>query len=121
MRRALSAAFLSAQPVLVEPVYAVQVSLPNHMLKKAFPVLAGRGAQITEVKSGVIMATLCIRKSFKLVAELQAATSGEAFTQLQFGGWQRVPGDLYEDSSETHAVVTDMRDTKELKEKLPIA
>merc|ERR1719198_388627 len=88
-RRALSAAFLSAQPVLVEPVYAVQVSLPNHMLKKAFPVLA--------------------------------ATSGEAFSQLQFGGWQRVPGDLYEASSDTCAVVTDMRVAKKLKAQLPTA
>jgi len=120
-RRALSAAFLSAQPTIVEPIYAVQVSLPNRMLKKAFPILAGRGAQITEVKPGVIAADLCIRKSFKLVAELQGATSGEAFTQLQFGGWQRVPGELYVDTSETHAVVTNMRVAKKLKTKLPIA
>lgn len=120
-RRALSSAFLSAQPVLVEPMYAVQISLPNHMLKKAFPVLAGRGAQITEVKPGVIAADLCIRKSFKLVAELQAETSGEAFSQLQFGGWQQIPGDLYEASSETHAVVADMRVAKKLKAQLPIA
>merc|ERR1719291_275881 len=120
-RRALSAAFLSAQPALVEPMYAVQVSLPNRMLKKAFPILAGRGAQITEVKPGVIAADLCIRKSFKLVAELQGATSGEAFTQLQFGGWKQIPGDVYTEASETNTVVTDMRAAKKLKAKLPIA
>jgi elongation factor 2 len=126
-RRAFQAAFLAAEPSLREPVFSIEVQLPDFCLKPLRAVLQKRGGKIVQdtVMAGtplhVVEATLPVSCSFGFVGDLQGATSGHAFPNCSFSHWQRPDGDAYTPTSTAGRIVQAVRQRKGMKEEVPSA
>lgn len=122
-RRVLMACQLSAKLRLLEPMFMTEVRAPPSAISGVFNVLQKRQAQIDTVleedSQSVVRAFVPVRKSFKLADDLRGATRGEAFAQTSFSHWQTMPGDPFDEASEAHSVVMDVRKRKGMKPELP--
>ncbi|MHA2224283.1 MAG: GTP-binding protein [Candidatus Hodarchaeales archaeon] len=98
-RRACFGALLMADPILLEPIYKVQVQVPEQYLGNVYKVLTRRRGRVidTQKREGtplnVIIAEVPVTESFGITTELRSETSGFAFSQMVFDHWQKVPGD----------------------------
>ncbi|MFX0172075.1 MAG: GTP-binding protein [Candidatus Hodarchaeota archaeon] len=98
-RRACFGAMLMAEPILLEPIYKVQVQVPEQYLGNVYKVLTKRRGKVidTQKREGtplnVIVAEVPVTESFGITTELRSETSGFAFSQMVFDHWQKVPGD----------------------------
>ena len=97
-RRACFGAVLLASPILLEPVYKVQVQVPEQYLGNVYKVLTKRRGRVldTQKREGtplnVIVAEVPVSESFGITTDLRSETSGFAFSQMVFDHWERVPG-----------------------------
>jgi elongation factor 2 len=93
--RAILGSFLTATPVLLEPVYKIEVSAPTQWFGACSKILTRRHGKIenTEQRGVLTKITGCIpvEKTLGLPAEMRSATSGRAFWQCNFDHWQKVP------------------------------
>eukprot|EP00727_Mastigamoeba_balamuthi_P009723 m51a1_g5373 hypothetical protein (1336) ;mRNA; f:533594-537713 len=121
-RRCLYASLLTASPVLLEPVVAVQV--PS-ALPRVAALLAARRAVVADVEEvagsassplAVVSARLPVRQSFGLLEELEGCA---VLTRAAGGGWQRVEGDVRDPESQAGRLVGEVRRRKGLKEGIP--
>ncbi|MFX0121014.1 MAG: EF-Tu/IF-2/RF-3 family GTPase, partial [Candidatus Hodarchaeota archaeon] len=98
-RRACFGAMLMAEPILLEPIYKVQVQVPEQYLGNVYKVLTKRRGKVidTQKREGtplnVIIAEVPVTESFGITTELRSETSGFAFSQMVFNHWEKVPGD----------------------------
>ncbi len=98
-RRACFGAVLMAEPILLEPIYKVQVQVPEQYLGNVYKVLTKRRGRVidTQKREGtplnVIIAEIPVTESFGITTELRSETSGFAFSQMVFSRWEKVPGD----------------------------
>ena len=98
-RRACFGAVLMAEPVLLEPIYKIQVQVPEQYLGNVFKVLTKRRGKVidTQKREGtplnVIIAEVPVTESFGITTELRSERSGFAFSQMVFDHWEKVPGD----------------------------
>lgn len=124
-RRVLYASFLTASPTMLEPVFLVEIQCPESAVGGIYGVLnKKRGhvfedSQVVGTPMFIVKAYLPVMESFGFVAELRAATSGQAFPQCVFDHWQRLPGDCMEETSKPGIVVKETRARKGLKEGIP--
>jgi len=125
-RRVLYAAALLAQPALQEPVFLVEIQVPEQAMGGVYGVLTRRRGHVfaEEQRPGTplftIKAYLPVMESFGFNADLRAATSGQAFPQMVFDHWQQLPGgDPLEPTSLVGKVVQEMRKRKGLKVEVP--
>jgi len=98
VRKAIYGAFLSADPVLLEPVYRIQVTIPTRLVGEVDRLLAKRHGKIfSSVQKGMVMvidAYISVAETLGLASELRTLTSGAAFWQTQFDHWGKVPENL---------------------------
>ena len=98
-RRAAYAAFLTASPRLMEPVYAVEVSAPADCVQTVYALLGRRRGRVLRdaPRPGTplfsLQAHLPVLDSFGFETDLRVATQGQAFCQSVFDHWAVVPGD----------------------------
>lgn len=98
-RRACFGAMLMAEPILLEPVYKVQVQVPEQYLGNVYKVLTRRRGKVVDTQKregtplNIIIAEVPVTESFGMTTELRSETSGFAFSQMVFDHWQKVPGD----------------------------
>ncbi|MFW9905752.1 MAG: GTP-binding protein [Candidatus Thorarchaeota archaeon] len=98
-RRACFGAMLMAEPILLEPIYKVQVQVPEQYLGNVYKVLTKRRGRVidTQRREGtplnIIIAEVPVTESFGITTELRSETSGFAFSQMVFNHWEKVPGD----------------------------
>jgi elongation factor 2 len=125
-RRVLYAASLLAEPALLEPVYLVEIQVPEQAMGGVYGVLTRRRGHVfsEEQRPGTplfnIKAYLPILESFGFNGDLRQATSGQAFPQSVFDHWQILPGGSPLDpTSKVGAIVTTMRKRKGVKEIVP--
>jgi len=125
-RRVLYASMLLADPALLEPVYLVEIQVPENAMGGVYGVLTRRRGHVfnEEQRPGTplfnIKAYLPVLESFGFNADLRAATSGQAFPQSVFDHWQVLPGGSPLDpTTKTGAIVTEMRKRKGIKENVP--
>jgi len=124
-RRVMYAAMLLAKPTLMEPIYLVEIVVPDTNIGGVFQCLNKRRGKIIsdDLKIGTplhsLKAYLPVAESFGFVAALRAATSGTAFATLMFSHWESLPGDVYDPDSRLHAVVKEIRARKNLKPEIP--
>jgi elongation factor 2 len=125
-RRVLYAAALLAEPSLLEPVFMVEIQVPENAMGGIYGVLTRRRGHVfsEEQRPGTplfnVKAYLPVNESFGFNADLRAATSGQAFPQLVFDHWQILPGGSPLDpTTMTGKIVTDMRKRKGIKEQVP--
>lgn len=125
-RRVLYAATLLAEPTLLEPVFLVEIQVPEAAMGGVYGVLTRRRGHVfgEEQRPGTplftIKAYLPVMESFGFNADLRQGTSGQAFPQSVFDHWQPLPGGSALDAtSKVGQIVLDMRKRKGLKVEIP--
>jgi elongation factor 2 len=93
--RAILGSALTAKPVLLEPIYKINVSVPNQWFGTCSNILTRRRGKIltTEHRGAltVIAGYIPVAETFGLSAEMRSATSGHAFWQCTFALWEKIP------------------------------
>jgi elongation factor 2 len=125
-RRVLYASALLAEPGLLEPVFLVEIQVPENAMGGVYGVLTRRRGHVfnEEQRPGTplftIKAYLPVMESFGFNADLRSHTSGQAFPQSVFDHWQILPGGSPLDStSKVGQVVQEMRKRKGIKVEVP--
>lgn len=93
--RAILGSFLTAKPILLEPVYKFELSTPIGWFGKCAKILVSRRGRITTTESRgattLITGYLPVVETFGLSDEIRSSTSGRVFWQSAFDRWERVP------------------------------
>jgi elongation factor 2 len=124
-RRVLYAAMLLAEPSILEPVYLVEIQVPEQAMGGIYGVLTRRRGHVFEEaqRPGTplfnIKAYLPVNESFGFVADLRSNTAGQAFPQSVFDHWQLLPGIPSDKTSKAGAVVEGIRAKKGIKPDVP--
>lgn len=119
-RRCMYASVLTGEPRLMEPIYLVEIQVPQSGAGGIYGVLNQRRGHVFEENSidGTpmmqIKAYLPVNESFGFTAKLRAATSGQAFPQCIFDHWEAMSGDPLDPDSKVAAIVTQTRTRKGL-------
>jgi len=117
-RRCMYACSLTAEPSLCEPVFLVNITAPEGALggiysclnKKRGHVFAEDNRPGTPIYN--LNAYLPVLESFGFVADLRAATSGQAFPQCVFDHWALMSGDALNGDDQLGALVQSIRKRK---------
>merc|ERR1711939_1100080 len=117
-RRCMYACSLTAKPALCEPVFLVNITAPEQALggiysclnKKRGHVFAEDNRPGTPIYN--LNAYLPVLESFGFVADLRAATSGQAFPQCVFDHWALMAGDALAEGDKLNELVTSIRKRK---------
>ncbi|KAF8249877.1 elongation factor 2 [Wilcoxina mikolae CBS 423.85] len=125
-RRVLYAATLLADPALLEPVYLVEIQVPEQAMGGIYGVLTRRRGHVfsEEQRPGTplfnVKAYLPVNESFGFTADLRSNTGGQAFPQSVFDHWQVLPGGSPIDATtKAGQIVQEMRKRKGVKEVVP--
>ena len=93
--KAIFGSFLTAKPVLLEPVYRTVISSPTELAGECSRIISSRRGKISAFEqkgvSTVITSYIPVAKTFGLSAELRSTTSGRAFWQSLFDRWEKMP------------------------------
>jgi elongation factor 2 len=104
--------YIKANPTLLEPIFKIQINLPNELVGKATNIIRQRKGDITNINeikgNAIITGFIPVRESFGLSKELRSKTSGRAFWQTQFHDWQPIA------EKEQKQVVNEIRKRKGL-------
>ena len=96
--KAVFGAFLTAKPVLLEPVYRTVVSVPTELAGDCSRILSGRRGKLSSFEQKgaltVITGYVPVSETFGLSEELRSATSGRAFWQSVLDCWRKMPEKL---------------------------
>jgi elongation factor 2 len=125
-RRVLYAAALLAEPALLEPVFLIEIQVPESAMGGVYGVLTRRRGHVfnEQQRPGTplftIRAYLPVMESFGFNADLRSHTSGQAFPQSIFDHWQILPGGSPLDAtSKVGQAVQAMRKRKGIKVEVP--
>jgi elongation factor 2 len=96
--RAIMGSMLTASPILLEPIYSVEVSVPSQWLGVCSKIITRRHGKIMAAQqkagSATIIGYVPVAQTFGISDEMRSATSGHAFWQLTFDHWQKMPEKL---------------------------
>jgi elongation factor 2 len=124
-RRVIYAAMLTASPGIQEPVYQVEIQVPEGAVGGIYGVLNRRRGHVfhEEQRPGTpmmnIKAYLPVNESFGFTADLRSNTGGQAFPQAVFDHWQLMTGDPLTAGNKVFDIVRTVRKRKGLKEDVP--
>jgi elongation factor 2 len=117
--KAVFGSFLTAKPVLLEPVYKTVISAPTELAGACSRIISGRRGKIARFEQkGAFTVLTCfipVVGTFGLSAELRSATSGRAFWQSMFDHWEKMPQKL------EIRVIEEVRKRKGLPKEVPKA
>lgn len=115
--KAIFGSFLKAEPVLLEPVYKIVVSVSSELSGECSKMLGSRRGKVTSFEQKglltVINGLIPVSETFGFSRELRSATSGRAFWQSFFDHWERMPQKL------ALQVIGDLRQRKGLAREVP--
>ena len=125
-RRVLYAAMLLGEPGLLEPIFLVEIQVPEQAMGGIYGVLTRRRGHVfaEEQRPGTplfnVKAYLPVNESFGFNADLRSHTSGQAFPQMVFNHWQILPGgSALDPATMTGKIVQETRKRKGVKENVP--
>ncbi|KAI9828255.1 MAG: Elongation factor 2 [Phylliscum demangeonii] len=125
-RRVMYAAALLADPGLLEPIYLVEIQVPEQAMGGIYGVLTRRRGHVfaEEQRPGTplfnVKAYLPVNESFGFTADLRSHTGGQAFPQCVFDHWQILPGGSPLDTTTMPGkIVLELRKRKGLKPEVP--
>jgi len=125
-RRVSYAAIYLAEPALQEPVFLANITCPQNIVGSIYNVMAMRRGTVESEGEGMaggvanMRCMLPVAESFGFSQALAEATSGAAFSQLQFDHWQLLDGGNFEDpESRLGKVIQGIRTRKGLAAELP--
>jgi elongation factor 2 len=119
MKRAFWGSFLTARPVLIEPIYKIGVSVPHQFVGDVTGLITRKRGRVTssEQKGPItnVQGFMPVSETFGLSADMRGATSGHAFWQTQFDHWEKVPESI------SMEVIAGIRKRRGLPEEIPKA
>eukprot|EP00341_Mesodinium_pulex_P004719 CAMPEP_0116908116 /NCGR_PEP_ID=MMETSP0467-20121206/13507_1 /TAXON_ID=283647 /ORGANISM="Mesodinium pulex, Strain SPMC105" /LENGTH=873 /DNA_ID=CAMNT_0004583259 /DNA_START=42 /DNA_END=2663 /DNA_ORIENTATION=+ len=125
-RRVTYAGIYLANPTLLEPVFLVNITCPQGIVGSIYNVMSMRRGQVFDEGEGMsggvanMKAWLPVAESFGFSQALAEATSGAAFSQLQFDHWQLCEGGDFKDpETRLGKVINAIRVRKGLVPELP--
>ena len=93
--KAVFGSFLSAQPVLLEPIFKIILTVSSELSSASSRILAARRGKVTLFEQKglltVISGFIPVSETFGFSKELRSATSGKAFWQSFFDHWEKTP------------------------------
>jgi elongation factor 2 len=115
--KAIFASFLTAQPVLLEPVYKIIVTVASELASETSRILTSKRGKVSCFDQKglltVITGYIPVAETFGFSKELRSATSGKAFWQSLFDHWEKLPPKL------TTEVIIELRRRKGLTPEIP--
>ena len=115
--KAIFGSFLTAKPVLLEPVYRTVISVPIEFAGECSRIMSSRRGKLSAFEQkgtlAVITGYVPVAETFGLSKELRSATSGRAFWQSVFDRWRKVPENL------AAKVIKEVRKRKGLPSEVP--
>lgn len=97
-RNAFSMAFKNAGPKIMEPIYDVEVRMPEDMMGAVMTDLQGRRAVImgmdSDGKYQIIRAKVPLAEMDRYSTSLSSITSGRGSFSMKFAEYSQVPGDV---------------------------
>jgi elongation factor 2 len=115
--KAVFGSFLTAKPVLLEPVYKTVISAPLELAGECQRIVTARRGRVSSFEQwgtlAFVTAFVPVAESFGLAKELRSATSGRAFWQSSLDRWEHVPEKL------EAKVIGEIRGRKGLSSELP--
>lgn len=115
--KAISGAFLTAKPVLEEPIYKTIISVSSELAGECSRIISTKRGKIKgfEQKNALttITAFIPVAETLNLSKELRSATSGRAFWQSVLDHWDTIPEKL------EPKVIKEVRTRKGLPEEVP--
>jgi len=97
-RHAFSTAFKNAGPKIMEPIYDIQIRVPEDMMGAAMTDIQGRRAMIMGMEADghyqVINAKVPLAEMHKYSTSLSSITSGRGTFSMKYDEYQQVPSDV---------------------------
>lgn len=125
IRRSMMSSMLTARPILMEPVFLVEIQCTEDVLGPVHRLLSKkRGEIIEEMKiNGTqlmnVRVHMPVNESTGFDAELRGVSSGKAYPQCTFDHWQVLPGDPFNPDSKAGQVCKSIRKIKNMDERMP--
>ncbi len=115
--KAVFGSFLTADPILLEPIYRIIISVATELAGESSRILSSRHGKVTlfEQKGLVTVITgfIPVCETFGFSKELRSATSGRAFWQTFFDHWEKMH------QKQAQEVIADLRQRKGLAAEVP--
>jgi elongation factor 2 len=115
--RAVFGSFLTADPVLLEPIYKIVVSVPTQWMGECATILTRRrGKILTSEQKGaltIIVGNIPVAEALGMTTEMRSKTSGNAFWQCAFSHWEKTPEKV------TLGIIKQIRKRKGLPQEIP--
>ena len=96
--KAIFGSFLTAKPILLEPVYKTVISVPIELSGECQRIMTSRRGKISSFEQKGLLAIISgfvpVAESFGLSQELRSTTSGRAFWQSILDCWEQMPEKL---------------------------
>mmetsp|Transcript_45157 Transcript_45157/g.74866 ORF Transcript_45157/g.74866 Transcript_45157/m.74866 type:complete len:852 (-) Transcript_45157:249-2804(-) len=125
-KKVLFACQIASGPKLLEPMYLVDITVPQSAHSGVFNTLNTKRGEIEKIEDRVgtplsqIQAYLPVLESFGFTELLRKNTGGQAFPQMKFSHWKLVSGDPFAENSPANTILMDTRKRKGLKVSLPV-
>ena len=115
--KAVFGSFLTAQPVLLEPIYKIIITVASELAGESSRMLSSRRGKVTSFEQKGLLTAISgfipVAETFGFSKELRSATSGRAFWQMFFDHWEKMPQKL------ALQVISDLRQHKGLSPEVP--
>ena len=115
--KAIFASFLTANPILLEPIYKIIITVASELSGESSRILTTRRGKVTLFEQKGLLAQITgyipVAETFGFSKELRSATSGRAFWQSFFDHWEKMPQKLAVE------VIADLRKRKGLALEVP--
>merc|ERR1711981_853543 len=124
-RRVMYACMMTAEPCLMEPIFAVEIQCPESAVGGIYSTMNRlRGHVFSEDQRPgtpiyTLQAYLPVLESFGFVSKLREATSGQAFPQCVFDHWEEMSGDIYNPDDKLGGIIKNVRERKKLSAEIP--
>ena len=116
-RRAILGSFLTANAVILEPIYKIGISVPAQWVGDCSSIITRKRGRIlsSEQKGALTKITgyIPVAETFGLSAEMRSATSGHAFWQCTFHHWEKAPENVAAE------IIKQIRERKGLPPEVP--
>jgi len=124
-KRVMYACQLVSKPILMEPMYVCDITVPTSAVSGVYETLNARRGQVEgqDDRPGTpltkVKAYLPVLESFGFASFLRQKTGGQAFPQMIFSHWSPLAGNPLEAGSPAYTQVLAVRERKGLKGDLP--
>jgi elongation factor 2 len=100
--KAIFGSFLTAKPVLLEPIYATTISVASELSGECTRIFTTRRGKVKGFEQKGLLTSINgfipVAETFNFSKELRSATSGRAIWQSIFDHWEKMPDKLADET-----------------------